>query len=107
MYRCPIVLTHCIVNNAVPLHLLILGILFFSSSASRAACLGPEVALFRKPFESRPTDPIRREVFRQQPANGSTWFTPGPAPRVRATPLPRATEASVGPIPKVKRRRRN
>ena len=85
-------------------------VLFFSFLlAPRAACLGQGVALFRLPFEARPVDPIRREVFRQaslQPSStSSTWFTPEQV-HVPSTPLSPVRQRPVGPLPKTKRRRR-
>ena len=36
-----------------------------TAPAPRTRCLGSTVARFARPFESRPVDPVRREVFRQ------------------------------------------
>ena len=46
-------------------------------SAPRTRCLGAQVARFAGPFESRPTDPIRREVFRQLADSNSTASSSG------------------------------
>ena len=46
-------------------------------SAPRTRCIGSQVARFAGPFESRPTDPIRREVFRQLAVNSSSASSSG------------------------------
>ena len=46
-------------------------------SAPRTRCLGSQVARFAGPFESRPTDPIRREVYRQLASNSSSASSSG------------------------------
>ena len=77
------------------------------SPVKRAACLGKEVALFSRPFEARPTDPLRREVFRQQAQAGhSSWFSPASVPLEAALELVPALQAPAGPLPVLKRRRR-
>ena len=46
--------------------------------APRTRCIGDQVARFARPFESRPADSVRREVFRQlasrpDPSASSGW----------------------------------
>ena len=83
-------------------------------SAPRTKCLGSQVAHFAGPFESRPTDPIRREVYQQLAANSSTasspgWVAPSATLSVTPPPLEKGTEESatgqVPSKPKGKRRR--
>ena len=83
-------------------------------SAPRTRCLGSQVARFARPFESRPTDPIRREVYQQLAANNSTasssgWVAPSTTLAVTPPPLEKGTEESVPRIvpskPKGKRKR--
>ena len=57
--------------------------LFFSSPAPvpRAICIGAPVAHFDRPFESRPVDPVRWEVYRQLATDprasvSSGWLAP-------------------------------
>ena len=68
-------------------------------SAPHTRCLGSQVARFARPFESLPTDPIRREVYRQLAANNSTaslsgWVAPSTTLSVTPPPLERGTEES-------------
>ena len=71
----------------------------------RAACLGESGALFSRPFESRPSDPLRREIFRQQAVGGgSCWFAPSAVPSEAPLVLAPSHQASAGPIPACKRR---
>ena len=68
-------------------------------SAPRTRCLGSQVARFARPFESRPTDPIRREVYWQlaannSPASSSGWVAPSATLSVTPPPLERGTEES-------------
>ena len=79
-----------------------------TAPAPRTRCLGQSVARFARPFESRPADSVRRELYQQlatQPGN-SGWIAP--TATLPATPraLGRATEASFAPRkgPKCKRR---
>ena len=73
----------------------------------RAACLGAGVALFSRPFEARPTDPLRREVFRQQARAGcASWFSPASVPAEAPLELAPARQVSAGPLPDPKWRRR-
>ena len=78
--------------------------LFFT--ASRAACLGERVALFTVPFEARPADTTRKEVFRQQ-ASGShgSWFSPTAVPSGVLTDLTPSHEILAGPVPKPRNKR--
>ena len=77
-------------------------------TVSRAAVLGGEVALFSLPFEARPVDSVRREVFRQRVAGGHTtsWFAPASVPLEAPQGFIPSRQASVGPLPLPKRRRR-
>ena len=91
-------------QNDVLLHLFSSALV--THTVPRTACLGTEVALFSLPFEARPVDPIRREVFWQQAAQGSTcWFSPStiPPPQVPHVLTP-ARQISAGAIPPAKRR---
>ena len=83
-------------------------------SAPRTRCLGSQVARFAGPFESRPTDPIRREVYRQLAVNSSSasssgWWAPTATLAVMPPLLERGTEESASAQlpskPKGKRRR--
>ena len=83
-------------------------------SAPRTRCLGSQVTRFAGPFELRPTDPIRREVYRQLAVNSSSasssgWVAPTATLAVTPPPLERVTEESAtGQLPskpKGKRRR--
>ena len=83
-------------------------------STPRTRCIGSQVARFAGPFESRPADPIRREVYRQLAVNSSSasssgWVSPTATLTVTPPPLERGTEKSTtGQLPyppKGKRRR--
>ena len=83
-------------------------------SVPATRCIGAQVARFAGPFESRPADPIRREVFRQladssSTASSSGWVAPTATLAVTPPPLERGTEESAtGQLPrppKGKRRR--
>ena len=78
------------------------------STVPKVACLGERVALFKKPFEARPSDPLRKEVFRQQAAHRSHWFAPSTIPSGVPAGTTPALQTSVGPVPgpRGKRRRR-
>ena len=70
-----------------------------SAPAPRTRCLGDLVARFAKPFESRPTDPVRREIFRQLASSAGTssssgWVAPTALLSSTPRPLERATEGS-------------
>ena len=65
--------------------------------APRTRCIGDSVAHFARPFESRPTDSIRREVFQQLaarpgPATSSSWIAPSATLPATPRPLQRVTE---------------
>ena len=63
--------------------------------APRTRYLGSSVARFTKPFESRPADTVRRELFKQlatQPGQ-SGWIAPTAILSATPRPLERATEA--------------
>ena len=52
-----------------------------TAPALHTRCIGAQVARFARPFESRPADPIRREVYRQLAAvsgsaSSSGWVAP-------------------------------
>ena len=83
-------------------------------SAPRTRFIGSQVAHFAGPFESRPADPIRREVYRQlavssSSASSSGWVAPTATLAVTPPPLERGMEESAtGQLPhppKGKRRR--
>ena len=62
-----------------------------TAPALRTKCLGGQVARFSKPFEARPVDPVRREVFRQLAKNPGTAATSGwiaPTEGLASTPPP-------------------
>ena len=70
-----------------------------TAPAPRTRCLGKSVARFAQPFESRPADSVRRELYKQlatQPGN-SGWIAPTAALPATPRPLERATEASFAP----------
>ena len=63
------------------------------------------MALFSLPFEARPTDPVRREVFCQQALAGSaSWFSPSVVPLEVPLALMPARQGSAGSLPPSKRR---
>ena len=74
-------------------------------SAPRTRCIGAQVARFAGPIESRPADPIRREVFRQladsnSTASSSGWVAPTVTLAVTPSPLERGLEkSSSGQLP--------
>ena len=79
----------------------------------RTKVIGEPVARFARPFESRPADPVRREVFRQlasHPAAASTSGWVSPKALLSSTPLPLqkgTEECSSKPVcPKAKGARR-
>ena len=62
-----------------------------------------QVARFARPFESRPADPVRREVYRQLAATSGTastsgWVAPSTTLPVTPPPLERGTEESASRI---------
>ena len=66
-----------------------------TAPATRTRCLGSSVARFAKPFESRPADTVRRELFKQlatQPGQAE-WIAPTSTLSATPRPLERATEA--------------
>ena len=73
---------------------------------SRTAFLGSEgVALFHLPFEARPGDTVRRELFRQQPEHSRAgWFAPE-ATTVKVATLSKGRQSPVGKLPPAKKRR--
>ena len=67
-----------------------------TAPAPRTKCLGRSVARFKRPFESRPADPVRRVLYQQlalQPSN-SGWIAPTAAITATPRPLDRAEEPS-------------
>ena len=67
-----------------------------TAPAPRTKCLGQSVARFKRPFESRPADSVRRELYQQlalQPGN-SGWIAPTAAISATPRPLDRAEEPS-------------
>ena len=67
-----------------------------TAPAPRTKNLGQSVAHFKRPFESRPADSVRRELYQQlssQPRN-SGWIAPTAALSATPRPLERANEAS-------------
>ena len=70
-----------------------------TAPAPRTRCLGRSVTRFVRPFESRPADTVRRELYKQlatQPGN-SGWIAPTAALPATPRPLERATEVSFAP----------
>ena len=70
-----------------------------TAPAPRTRCLGKSVARFKRPFESRPADSVRRELYLQlasQPGN-SGWIAPSAALSATPRPLERAHEAVSAP----------
>ena len=79
-----------------------------TAPAPRTRCLGSSVARFARPFESRPADTVRRELYKQlatQPGN-SGWIAPTAALPATPRPLERATEVSFAPRKGLKCKRR-
>ena len=79
-----------------------------TAPAPRTRCLGKSVARFAKPFESRPADTVRRELYKQlatQPGN-SGWIAPTAALPATPRPLERVTEVSFAPRKGLKCKRR-
>ena len=61
------------------------------------------MALFSLPFEARPADPVRLEVFRQQAIAGSaSWFPPSAVPSGAPLALTPARQSSAGTLPPFK-----
>ena len=76
-------------------------------SASRTGVLGPAVALFDRPPESVPCDPIRKGHFAALTPGSSGWAAPSVALLQVPIARPPRVEIPVGPIPvRGKRRRR-
>ena len=70
-----------------------------TAPAPRTRCLGKSVARFKRPFESRPADSVRRELYHQlasQPGN-SGWIAPTAALSATPRPLERAHEVVSAP----------
>ena len=80
--------------------------------ALRTQCLGGQVARFLKPFEARPADPVRRELYRQlaeKPGIAATsgWLAPSEALPSTPAPLgPGTEECASRALPPKKGRRR-
>ena len=83
-----------------------------TAPAPRTRYLGSQVARFARPFESRPVDPIRREVFRQLAASSGTsstsgWVAPITTLPVSPPPLEKGhEEGTIASVPKPKGKRR-
>ena len=74
-----------------------------TAPAPRTRCIGAQVARFARPFESRPADPIRPEVYRQPAAgsgsaSSSGWVAPSATLPITPPPLQRGTEESTSRI---------
>ena len=70
-----------------------------TAPAPRTRCLGKSVARFKRPFESRPADSVRRELYHQlasQPGNLG-WIAPTAALSATPRPLERAHEVVFAP----------
>ena len=70
-----------------------------TAPAPRTRCIGDQVARFARPFESRPADVVRREVFcqlssRPGPSVSLGWVAPSATLPATPRPLERATEKS-------------
>ena len=67
-----------------------------TAPAPRIRCIGDSVARFARPFESRPADTVRRELFKQLASQSghSGWIAPTATLLATPRPLERATEAS-------------
>ena len=79
-----------------------------TAPAPRTRCLGKSVARFARPFESRPADTVRRELYKQlatQPGNAG-WIAPTAALPATPRPLEGATEAYFAPRKGLKCKRR-
>ena len=80
--------------------------------AKATQCLGGQVARFLKPFEARPADPVRRELYRQlaeKPGIAATsgWLAPSEALPSTPAPLgPGTEECASRALPPKKGRRR-
>ena len=73
--------------------------------APRSICIGDLVAHFDRPFESRPVDSVRREVFRQLAANtdsasSSGWIAPSGVLLKSPRPLQPCQEPSTERVPR-------
>ena len=66
-----------------------------TAPAPRTRCIGTSVAHFAKPFESRPADTVRRELYKQLATHPgqSGWIAPTATLPATPRPLERATEA--------------
>ena len=70
-----------------------------TAPAPRTRCIGDSVARFARPFESKPADAVRREVYRQLanrpgPSMTSGWVAPTAKLQATPRPLERVTEES-------------
>ena len=48
-----------------------------TAPAPSSRCIGEQVARFDRPFEARPVDPVRRELFKQLTATSGSSSTSG------------------------------
>ena len=81
-----------------------------SAPAPRSICIGTPVAHFDRPFESRPVDSVRQEVFRQLAANtgsatSSGWIAPSGMLLKSPRPLQPCQETSTERVPRRKARK--
>ena len=87
-------------------------LVFIFLTVPRAVRLGSPVVLFTLPFEARPVDTFRQELFRQRAESGQVstpWFAPTSGIVEIPRELPPSFEESAGavpPPPKRGRRRR-
>ena len=75
----------------------------------RTKCIGDQVTRFARPFESRPADAVRREVFPQLssrpcPSASSGWVAPSATLPATPRSLERATEESSSRVVSLKLR---
>ena len=79
-----------------------------TAPAPRTRCIGDSVARFARPFESRPADTVRRELFRQLASRSgpSGWVVPTATLQATPRPLERATERSFPRVRGLKAKRR-
>ena len=79
-----------------------------TAPAPRTRCIGDSVARFARPFESRPADTVRRELFRQlaNHPGPSGWVAPTATLQATPRPLERATETSFPRVTGLKAKKR-
>ena len=79
-----------------------------TAPAPRTRCIGDSVARFARPFENRPADTVRRELFRQLASRPgpSSWVAPTATLQATPRPFERATERSSPRVRELKAKRR-